>query len=60
MKDRRLEYKERPSCAEKYSPVPGLITCPDCGEESELWSDEVETTCHSCGSKVFREEKTTH
>lgn len=30
------------------------ITCPDCGAEVEIWTDELKATCSSCGNKVYR------
>lgn len=44
----------------KYSPVPDFITCPDCGQEIELWSGEYVTICLYCGHRVFRKEMTIH
>ena len=35
-------------------PFPENIKCFCCGAEAEIWSDEVETKCPSCGSKVAR------
>ena len=31
------------------------INCPHCGESVEIWSDEAEAACPSCGTTVFRE-----
>jgi len=36
-------------------PRPEIFNCPDCGEEVEIWSDEIRGTCSACGRKVFRE-----
>ncbi len=57
---KKSEFKERPACSEKYSPFPELITCPECGEDVELWSDEEETLCHFCGYRVFKNERVTN
>ena len=57
MKATKSEFKERPACAEKYLPVPEFITCPKCGEEIELWSDEEETACLFCCYRVFKNER---
>jgi len=35
-------------------PKPEYITCPNCGNEVEIWTDEEETTCESCGATVSR------
>jgi hypothetical protein len=36
-------------------PRPEIFNCPDCGEEVEIWSDEIRGTCSACGRNVFRE-----
>jgi hypothetical protein len=36
-------------------PRPEIFECPDCGEEVEIWSDEIRGTCSSCGRHVFRD-----
>ncbi|HUJ18706.1 MAG TPA: hypothetical protein VL197_12020 [Nitrospirota bacterium] len=39
----------------------GLITtCPRCGGEVELWSQEDETVCVFCNHKVFERQTTNH
>jgi len=58
MRDRRLE--ERPGCSVKTSPVPMEITCPHCGVEIEIWSDETEVECKLCGKVVHNTIDTTH
>ena len=35
-------------------PHPESIKCPHCGEEAEIWSDEVKTTCPKCKKTIFR------
>lgn len=35
-------------------PRPENIPCPSCGEEVEIWSDEVEANCPACGKTVSR------
>ncbi|GAB4406957.1 MAG: hypothetical protein OHK0032_02130 [Thermodesulfovibrionales bacterium] len=57
---RESGFKERPACAEKSSPFPESITCPKCGEDIELWSDEEETQCIFCGYRVFKNEGLTN
>ena len=59
MREAKSGFKEKPACAEEYLPIPEFITCPKCGDVAELWSDEEETACLSCGCRVFRDEKTT-
>jgi predicted nucleic acid-binding Zn ribbon protein len=42
-------------CSVKAMPVPAFVLCVQCGRgDVELWSDEEETTCPSCGGKVSR------
>ncbi|MCL4537576.1 MAG: hypothetical protein M1610_08300 [Nitrospirae bacterium] len=54
MKERQSPLKS--ACSIKYAPVPEIIACPKCKEEIELWSDEDEAACHSCGY-VFLKDK---
>jgi len=35
-------------------PKPEYITCPNCGSEVEIWTDEEETVHENCGAKVSR------
>lgn len=35
-------------------PKPELFSCPSCGTEVEIWSDEAMIACPSCGTDVFR------
>ena len=30
------------------------MKCPNCGNEVEIWTDELKATCRNCGTKVFR------
>lgn len=60
MKTTKSGFNEKPACAEKYTPIPEFATCPQCGDEIELWSDEEETSCFSCGYRVFKNERTVH
>jgi DNA-directed RNA polymerase subunit RPC12/RpoP len=32
-----------------------LISCPRCGSELEMFSDEEKTTCEDCGTEVRNE-----
>jgi DNA-directed RNA polymerase subunit RPC12/RpoP len=36
-------------------PKPEMFSCPQCGEEVEIWSDELRGTCPSCGTTVLRD-----
>ena len=33
----------------------GLYRCPECGTKVEIFSDENEVMCYSCGGMVYRE-----
>lgn len=35
---------------------PEDITCPQCGSEVEIWSDEISARCKHCGTRVTREQ----
>jgi DNA-directed RNA polymerase subunit RPC12/RpoP len=56
----QIKEKQKSPCSVKYAPVPEFITCPKCGEEIELWSDEEETACLFCGHRAFKKEMTLH
>lgn len=36
-------------------PQPETIKCPQCQQELEIWTDEIQITCPNCQSKVLRE-----
>jgi NADH pyrophosphatase NudC (nudix superfamily) len=38
------------------APIPTAKICPGCGEEVEIWSDELKARCARCGTTVFRED----
>lgn len=38
-------------------PIPEYIPCPRCGQEVEIWSDEVKGLCTQCKLPVFREKQ---
>lgn len=60
MKDERTGYREKPACAELNAPFPEFVTCPKCGEDVEIWTDEEETHCLLCGYHIFRKESIVH
>jgi ribosomal protein S27AE len=50
------EVLERCGGSQKnVTPVPTLKNCPGCGEEVEIWSDELKTKCGKCGITVTME-----
>ncbi|NOX19944.1 MAG: hypothetical protein GXO99_01595 [Nitrospirae bacterium] len=54
---RGKEFNEKPACAYKSMPFPTEVTCPQCGAEIEIWSDEDQTACRLCGYVVFNHER---
>lgn len=43
------------SGSEKFKkPQPQNLKCPSCGEDAEIWTDEIETLCPKCNTKVAR------
>jgi len=38
-------------------PKPEFFSCPKCGEEVEIWTDEIKRNCSLCGTAVFRNQK---
>lgn len=36
-------------------PAPEMFTCPSCGEEVEIWTDELKGACPGCGRTVYRD-----
>lgn len=53
MEKKESVFKEKSPCSVKYAPAPEFITCPKCGEDVELWTDEEETQCIFCGYRVL-------
>lgn len=42
--------------SEKFrQPQPEMLKCPSCGQELEVWTDEIQATCPNCKAKVLRE-----
>lgn len=37
-------------------PEPEIVRCPFCGEEVEIWTDEIRVTCPNCKNTVMRQE----
>jgi len=42
-----------PGAEDIMRPKPTYQTCPNCGEEVEIWADEVKAACENCGETVF-------
>ncbi|MBI5073816.1 MAG: hypothetical protein HZB62_01405 [Nitrospirae bacterium] len=54
-----ISQKKSP-CSTRNIPVPEFIACIKCGNEIEIWTDEDETICHTCGHKIFKKESIIH
>jgi ribosomal protein S27E len=50
MNDRKLE--DKPACSVKSAAAPLEVTCSQCKAEVEIWSDEPEAVCSTCGNVV--------
>ncbi|MBI4321933.1 MAG: hypothetical protein HY675_25850 [Chloroflexi bacterium] len=46
-----------PGSTSLKSPMPEYTPCPNCGEEVEIWTDEIKTTCSNCKTTVFKDRK---
>lgn len=46
--------KSCPGSRSIREPTPEDITCPNCGKEVEIWTDELKATCRGCGNTIFR------
>lgn len=38
----------------------GMVTCPRCGEDVEIWCERGEATCEFCGYGIFKKERLIH
>lgn len=52
MKQTDMTWKQASPCSAKRLPVPESIVCNACKAETEVWSDEDEAACHSCGGRI--------
>ena len=61
MRESPQKHKIRKSSGTRIASVLDLITtCPKCGGEVGLWSEESETLCIFCQYRVFEHERTIH
>ncbi len=51
--DKHIE--DKPACSVNKALVPVELSCPQCGVEIEIWSDETEVKCNGCGVTVNNE-----
>jgi hypothetical protein len=50
-----MDHQFCPGAKILRQPAPEMFDCPDCGEEVEIWTDEIRGVCSSCGKAVFRD-----
>jgi len=43
-----------PGISQFMRPTPSNLKCPKCGSDVEIWSDEEEAHCTTCGTVVSR------
>ena len=48
-------YQGCPGAIRFREAVPEYIDCPNCGEEMEIWSDELVASCHHCQALVRKD-----
>ena len=61
MKENPSKHKTGKTGGSKIIVVPDIITtCPKCGGELGIWSENIETLCIFCDHKVFDKENTIH
>ena len=44
-----------PGAGRFRQPTPEIVSCPQCGGEVEIWTDEIRAVCPSCGRTVLRD-----
>ena len=50
-----MDHQFCPGSRLMKQPVPEFFDCPNCGDEVEIWTDELKRACSSCGTEVMRE-----
>lgn len=60
MKEKQVGYNVEKLRKRKRISLPEIITCPKCGFDMEIWTDEQETRCMNCGHRFFSRESTVH
>ena len=50
-----MDHQFCPGAKILRQPQPEMFDCPSCGEEVEIWTDEIRGVCSKCGQVVFRE-----
>lgn len=46
-----------PGSSQFRQPEPENIKCPGCGEEIEIWTDEIQVTCPKCTKSILRQQE---
>jgi HD superfamily phosphodiesterase len=49
-----MDHTVCPGSKNLKQPKPEIFTCSNCGEEVEIWTDEIKGTCLSCGKVAMR------
>jgi predicted RNA-binding Zn-ribbon protein involved in translation (DUF1610 family) len=50
-----MDHQFCPGAKLLRQPKPEIFECPSCGEEVEIWTDEIRGVCSNCGRVIFRE-----
>jgi hypothetical protein len=50
-----MDHQFCPGAKILRQPQPEMFDCPSCGEEVEIWTDEIRRECSNCGRVVFRD-----
>jgi predicted RNA-binding Zn-ribbon protein involved in translation (DUF1610 family) len=50
-----MDHQFCPGAKILRQPQPQMFDCPSCGEEVEIWTDEIRGVCSNCGRAVFRD-----
>jgi predicted RNA-binding Zn-ribbon protein involved in translation (DUF1610 family) len=50
-----MDHQFCPGAKVLRQPQPEIFDCPSCGEEVEIWTDEIRGVCSNCGRAVFRD-----
>jgi predicted RNA-binding Zn-ribbon protein involved in translation (DUF1610 family) len=50
-----MDHQFCPGAKILRQPQPEMFDCPSCGEEVEIWTDEIRGVCPNCGQAVFRD-----
>ena len=50
-----MDHQYCPGSKQLRQPAPEMFDCPSCGEEVEIWTDELKRDCSGCGTTVIRD-----